>query len=535
MGNKNIAFDNMALDSINKGVQTVANTVGITLGPKGRNVILQKEYGPPLITNDGVTIAREIDLKDPALNIGAQLIKEVASKTNDIAGDGTTTATVLAGEMVKLGLVNAAAGANGILLRQGIELATNVAVEELKKLARPVDNHDSIKHVASISANNEMIGNFIADAVDKVGYSGVITTENSQTTNCSLKFVEGMQLRVGYLSPYMVSDVEKMEAVMENTYILLYDGRIDSIKDIMPILEKVVTKHKPIVIMADDYDNDTLSMLILNKMQNIINAVAVKSPGYGEQRKAILEDIAILTGGTVIKPEIGSTLEKAELSSLGIAKKITISKDTTIIVDGLGKAEDIENRKNFIASEMARETEVYDRELLNERLAKLGGGVAIIQVGSATEMAQKELKLRIEDSLNATKAAIEEGIVAGGGTALIQCIPIIDELITKLDGDIKTGAMIVRNALLKPLHLMASNSNISGDVAIKYVLNQNDGTGLNGMTGEYVNMIDAGIIDPVKVTRTALENAASMAATILTTGAVITKAETEKTDNTFKL
>lgn len=533
MSNKNISFDNIALNNINKGIQLVADAVGITLGPKGRNVILQKEYGGPLITNDGVTIAREINVSDPSIDIGVQLIKGVASNTNDIAGDGTTTATVLAGEMTKAGLVNIAAGANGILLRQGIERATKIVVEYLKQLAQPINDHDSIKNVASISANDELIGNLIADAVDKVGYHGVITTEDSKTSSCSLRCVEGMQLKTGYLSPYMISDPEKMEAVMENTYLLLYDGRIDRVKDILPILEQVVAKQSSVVIMADDYDNDTLSMLVLNKIKNIINAVAVKTPGYGEHRKAILGDLAALTGATVITPQLDSFLDKATLNDLGKAKKITISKDITTIVDGAGSDENIEIRKNSIKAEMERARDAHDSALLYERLAKLGSGVAIIQVGAATELAQKDIKLRIEDSLNATNAAIEEGIVAGGGTALIQCIPTLNEFIETLEGDIKTGAKIVRDSLTKPLHLMATNSGVSGDVAVKMILSDKTGLGLDGMTGEFVNMIENGIIDPVKVTRTALENAASMVSMVLTTGAVVTKAESDKMADAF--
>ena len=455
---KVILFDEEARKKIENGINTVAKVVGSTLGPRGRNVILDKAYGSPLITNDGVTIAKEIDLKDKFENMGAQLIKEVASKTNDIAGDGTTTATVLASIMVHEGIKNVAAGANGILLRKGIELATNNVVEQLKDMSQHIEGHEKIKQVASISANDDTIGELIATAMDKVGSSGIITVDDSQTSGCNLKFVEGLQFDKGYISPYMVTDVNSMEILYENALILLYDGKISQIKDLQTVLELSITKHQPLLIVADELEGEALTLAIVNKMRGVVDVVAVKSPGFGDRKVAMLEDIAILTGGTVISEKLGLKLENVTEDQLGKAKKIKITKDDTIIFEGAGISEEVDKRKNQIKQEIENSTSDYDKEKLNERLGKLSGGVAVIQVGAATETEQKELKLRIEDSLNSTKAAVAEGIVAGGGTALINCISKLNALIDSLTDDVKTGAVIVAKALEYPLETIAYNS-----------------------------------------------------------------------------
>ena len=533
---KVILFDEEARKKIENGINTVAKVVGSTLGPRGRNVILDKAYGSPLITNDGVTIAKEIDLKDKFENMGAQLIKEVASKTNDIAGDGTTTATVLASIMVHEGIKNVAAGANGILLRKGIELATNNVVEQLKDMSQHIEGHEKIKQVASISANDDTIGELIATAMDKVGSSGIITVDDSQTSGCNLKFVEGLQFDKGYISPYMVTDVNSMEILYENALILLYDGKISQIKDLQTVLELSITKHQPLLIVADELEGEALTLAIVNKMRGVVDVVAVKSPGFGDRKVAMLEDIAILTGGTVISEKLGLKLENVTEDQLGKAKKIKITKDDTIIFEGAGISEEVDKRKNQIKQEIENSTSDYDKEKLNERLGKLSGGVAVIQVGAATETEQKELKLRIEDSLNSTKAAVAEGIVAGGGTALINCISKLNALIDSLTDDVKTGAVIVAKALEYPLETIAYNSGLRGEVAVETVKKSPIGVGLDAVNRQYVSMIDNGIIDPVKVTRTALQNASSIAAMVLSTNAIVAaEPEKDKENNSCEL
>ena len=506
---------------IEKGINAVADAVAITLGPKGRNVILDKPYGSPLITNDGVTIAKEIELKNPYENMGAQLVKEVASKTNDVAGDGTTTATVLAREMVREGIKNIAAGANGILLRRGIEKATSAVVASLNTKACNVSDYDSISRVAAISANDENVGKLVADDMNVVGNTGVITLDDSKTSNCELKIVEGLQFDKGYLSPYMVSDPEKMEATLENACILIYDGKISAIQSVVGILEKVVAANSPLLIIAEEVENDALAALVINKMRGIVNVVAVKSPGFGDRRKAMLEDIAVVTGGTVITEQLGHKLENVTLDMLGKAGKVKVTKDDTVIVEGRGTEENIEARKNQIKAEMEASSSDYDREKLNERYAKLSGGVAIIQVGAATETEQKELKLRIEDALNSTKAAVAEGIVPGGGVALAHETSTVDNLLNELVDDEKTGAQIVKLALTAPLFNIATNAGLRGDVIVSDVMKADVNTGFDVMKMQLVDMIEAGIVDPVKVTKAALENAASIAAMVLTTDVII--------------
>ena len=516
---KDIKFSSDARASMMRGVDILADTVKVTLGPKGRNVVLEKSFGSPLITNDGVTIAKEIELEDHFENMGAKLVSEVASKTNDIAGDGTTTATVLTQAIVREGLKNVTAGANPIGIRRGIEAAVKVAVDELKSIARPVANKEAIAQVAAVSSRSEKVGEYISEAMEKVGNDGVITIEESRGMETELDVVEGMQFDRGYLSQYMVTDSEKMVADLENPYILITDKKISNIQDILPLLEEVLKTSRPLLIIADDVDGEALPTLVLNKIRGTFNVVAVKAPGFGDRRKAMLEDIAILTGATVITEDLGLELKDANMAALGQAAKVTVDKDSTVLVEGAGDADAIANRVNVIKSQLVSTTSEFDREKLQERLAKLAGGVAVIKVGAATETALKEMKLRIEDALNATRAAVEEGIVAGGGTALVNVISKVAEL--ELDGDEATGRNIVLRALEEPVRQIAFNAGYEGSVIIERLKNSEVGTGFNAANGEWVNMVEAGIIDPVKVTRSALQNAASVASLILTTEAVV--------------
>ncbi|HBT15700.1 MAG TPA: chaperonin GroEL [Firmicutes bacterium] len=521
MAGKQIIFTEEARHALERGVNKLAETVKITLGPKGRNVVLEKKYGSPTITNDGVTIAKEIELEDPFENMGAQLAKEVATKTNDIAGDGTTTATLLAQAMVREGMKNVAAGANPMILKRGMEKAVQTIVDEIQKISRPVDKKDAIAQVASISASDEEIGKLIAESMEKVGKDGVITVEESKTMGTNLEVVEGMLFDRGYISPYMVTDSERMEAVLEEPYILLTDKKITLIKDLLPILEKVVQKGKPLVIVSEDIEGEALATLVVNKLRGTLNVVAVKAPGFGDRRKAMLSDIAIVTGGQVISEDVGMTLENTTLEMLGEARQVKITKEETTIVDGKGSSQDIKNRISQIKLEIEDTTSDYDREKLQERLAKLAGGVAVIQVGAATETEMKEKKHRIEDALSATRAAVEEGIVPGGGVALLQISPILEELQKKETDDIATGISIVRKALSEPVKQIANNAGAEGSVIAEKVLNLSKGQGYNAMNGEFVDMIEAGIVDPAKVTRSALQNAASIAGMLLTTEALI--------------
>lgn len=516
---KDIKFSSDARASMMRGVDILADTVKVTLGPKGRNVVLEKSFGSPLITNDGVTIAKEIELEDHFENMGAKLVSEVASKTNDIAGDGTTTATVLTQAIVREGLKNVTAGANPIGIRRGIEAAVKVAVDELKSIARPVANKEAIAQVAAVSSRSEKVGEYISEAMEKVGNDGVITIEESRGMETELDVVEGMQFDRGYLSQYMVTDNEKMVADLENPYILITDKKISNIQDILPLLEEVLKTSRPLLIIADDVDGEALPTLVLNKIRGTFNVVAVKAPGFGDRRKAMLEDIAILTGATVITEDLGLELKDANMAALGQAAKVTVDKDSTVLVEGAGDADAIANRVNVIKSQLVSTTSEFDREKLQERLAKLAGGVAVIKVGAATETALKEMKLRIEDALNTTRAAVEEGIVAGGGTALVNVISKVAEL--ELDGDEATGRNIVLRALEEPVRQIAFNAGYEGSVIIERLKNSEVGTGFNAANGEWVNMVEAGIIDPVKVTRSALQNAASVASLILTTEAVV--------------
>jgi len=518
---KILIFGEEARRAMLRGIDKVADTVGVTLGPKGRNVVLEKKFGSPTITNDGVTIAKEIELEDVYENTGAQLVKEVASKTNDIAGDGTTTATVFARAIIAEGMKNVAAGANGMLMRSGIERAIDLVVDELKKKAISVKNRDKIAQVAAISANDRGVGQLIAEAMDKVGEDGVITVEDSQTVGTTLEMVEGLQFDKGYISPYMVTDPERMEVALDDAYILIHDGKISNIKDLLPTLEKVVQTGKPLLIISEDVEGEALATLVVNKLRGVMQVAAVKAPGFGDRRKAMLQDIAIVTGGQVVSEEIGIKLDSAEISMLGKAKKVRVTKEETTIVEGAGNSEEIRKRSSQIKKEIEDSTSEYDKEKLQERLAKLVGGVAVIQVGSATETEQKELKHRIEDALNATRAAVEEGIVAGGGVAPVSCIDALEKFVATLSGDERTGAVIVLKALTSPLHLIAENAGYQGDVVVEKVRNLKAGHGLNAATGEYVDMIEAGIIDPVKVTRSALQNAGSIAAMVLTTEAIV--------------
>jgi len=528
---KMLAFNEEARRALERGINKVADTVGVTLGPKGRNVVLEKKFGSPTITNDGVTIAKEIELEDPFENMGVQLLKEVASKTNDVAGDGTTTATILARAMINEGMKNVAAGANGMLMRRGIEKAVDVVVDELKKLAIPVKEKEKIAQVAAISANDKAVGELIAEAMEKVGEEGVITVEDSQTVGTTLEVVEGLQFDKGYVSPYMMTDAERMEASLEDAYILIHDGKISSVKDLIPLLEKVVQTGKPLLIIAEDIEGEALATLVVNKLRGVMQVVAVKAPGFGERRKAMLQDIAIVTGGQVISEDVGIKLENADLSMLGRAKKVRVTKEETTIVEGAGDPDAIRKRAAQIKAELEESTSEYDKEKLQERLAKLVGGVAVIQVGAATETEQKELKHRIEDALNATRAAVEEGIVAGGGVALLNASEALDKFIEELEGDERTGAMIVKKALTAPVYLIATNAGYQGDVVIEKVKSLKKGHGLNAATGEYEDLVKAGIIDPVKVTRSALQNAGSIAAMVLTTEALVADKPKKENEN----
>lgn len=516
---KEIQFSSDARSAMVRGVDILADTVKVTLGPKGRNVVLEKSFGSPLITNDGVTIAKEIELEDHFENMGAKLVSEVASKTNDIAGDGTTTATVLTQAIVREGIKNVTAGANPIGIRRGIETAVAAAVEALKNNAIPVANKEAIAQVAAVSSRSEKVGEYISEAMEKVGKDGVITIEESRGMETELEVVEGMQFDRGYLSQYMVTDSEKMVADLENPYILITDKKISNIQEILPLLESILQSNRPLLIIADDVDGEALPTLVLNKIRGTFNVVAVKAPGFGDRRKAMLEDIAILTGGTVITEDLGLELKDATIEALGQAARVTVDKDSTVIVEGAGNPEAISHRVAVIKSQIETTTSEFDREKLQERLAKLSGGVAVIKVGAATETELKEMKLRIEDALNATRAAVEEGIVSGGGTALANVIPAVATL--ELTGDEATGRNIVLRALEEPVRQIAHNAGFEGSIVIDRLKNAELGIGFNAATGEWVNMIDQGIIDPVKVSRSALQNAASVASLILTTEAVV--------------
>ncbi|MDR4888238.1 chaperonin GroEL [Fredinandcohnia sp. QZ13] len=516
---KEIKFSEDARRAMLRGVDALANAVKVTLGPKGRNVVLEKKFGSPLITNDGVTIAKEIELEDAFENMGAKLVAEVASKTNDVAGDGTTTATVLAQAMIREGLKNVTAGANPMVVRRGIEKAVTTAVEELKAISKPIEGKESIAQVAAISSDDKEVGQLIAEAMERVGNDGVITIEESKGFSTELEVVEGMQFDRGYASPYMVTDSDKMEAVLENPYVLITDKKISSIQEILPVLEQVVQQGKPLLLIAEDVEGEALATLVVNKLRGTFNAVAVKAPGFGDRRKAMLEDIAILTGGQVITEDLGLDLKSADITQLGRASKIVVTKENTTIVEGAGESDKIASRVNNIRVQMEETTSEFDKEKLQERLAKLAGGVAVIKVGAATETELKERKLRIEDALNATRAAVEEGIVSGGGTALVNVYNKVAAI--ELAGDEATGVNIVLRALEEPVRQIAHNAGLEGSVVVERLKNEEIGIGFNAATGEWVNMIDAGIVDPTKVTRSALQNAASVSAMFLTTEAVI--------------
>ena len=519
---KVIKFGEDARKSLLEGVNKLADTVKVTLGPKGRNVVLDRSYGSPLITNDGVTIAKEIELEDKFENMGARLVKEVSTKTNDVAGDGTTTATVLAQSMIKEGVKNVAAGADPMAVKRGIDKAVKVAVDELKTLSSEIKGKEDIARVASISANNEEIGSLIADAMEKVSKDGVITIEESKTSNTELNVVEGMQFDKGYVSPYMVTDTEKMEAVLDNPYILITDKKISNIQEILPLLENLMQQSGKLLIICDDIEQEALSTLILNKLRGVLNVVAVKAPGFGDNRKANLEDIAILTGGEVITSDLGFELKDVEISQLGRAKQVKVSKEDTIIVDGLGDKEKLSERINQIKTQIKETKSEYDKENLHNRLAKIAGGVAVIGVGAATELEMKEKKLRIEDALSATKAAVEEGIVAGGGTALINVIPKVNELTKSLENGEKLGTQIVLTALEEPVKQIARNAGLEPAVIVEKVKSSKVGVGFDAAKEEYVDMKQAGVVDPTKVTRSALQNAASIASMVLTTESLVT-------------
>lgn len=516
---KEILFNEEARRALGRGVDQLANAVKVTLGPKGRNVVLDKKFGSPTITNDGVTIARDIELPDPFENMGAQLVKEVATKTNDVAGDGTTTATVLAQAMIQEGMRNVAAGANPMILKKGIETAVKTLVEEIKKRSIKVSGKAEIAQVASVSAADEEIGGLIAEAMEKVGNDGVITVEESKGLQTALNVVEGMQFDRGYISPYMVTDPDRMEAVMDNPYILITDRKISAIADMLPTLEKVVKVGKELLIIAEDVEGEALATLVVNRLRGTFKAVAVKAPGFGDRRKAMLEDIAILTGGTVITEDMGRKLDSVELEDLGTARQVRITKDETTIIDGAGDKDVITKRVNQIRVQVEETTSDFDREKLQERLAKLSGGVAVIEVGAATEVEMKDKKLRIEDALNATRAAVEEGIVAGGGTTFIDIIPALNTL--KATGDVQTGINLVKRAVEEPLRQIAYNAGLEGSVVVEKVKNTEAGVGFNALTEEYIDMVKAGIVDPAKVTRSALQNAASIASLVLTTETIV--------------
>ena len=519
---KMIVYGEDARKKLQSGIDQLANTVKVTLGPKGRNVVLGKKFGAPLITNDGVTIAKEIELEDAFENMGAQLIREVATKTNDMAGDGTTTATLLAQAITREGLKNLSAGANPIVMRKGIEKAVEAAVAAIKENSVPVNGSDDIARVGTVSSGDASIGKLIAEAMEKVGTEGVITIEESKTAETGLDVVEGMQFDRGYISPYMVTDTDKMEAVLDDAYILITDKKISSIQEILPILEPVVKAGKKMMIIAEDVDGDALATLLVNRLRGNFNCVCVKAPGFGDRRKEMLQDIAILTGGTVISSQLNMELTETQLSDLGRCRQIVVTKDTTTIVDGAGEAEAIKARAHAIRSAIATTTSDYDREKLQERLAKLSGGVAVIKVGAQTEVAMKEQKLRVEDALNATRAAVEEGIVAGGGTAQVNAIAAVEKLVSKLSGDEKTGAKIIATALQAPIRQIAENAGVDGSVVYEKIRNSKKiGYGYNAYTEEFVDMISAGIVDPTKVTRSSLENAASISACVLTTESLV--------------
>ena len=518
---KEIKFAKDARASLEAGVNKLADTVKVTLGPKGRNVILDKKFGAPLITNDGVTIAKEIELEDKFENMGAQLVKEVATKTNDVAGDGTTTATVLAQAIIREGLKNVTAGSNPILLRKGIKKAVDVAVEELKKNSKEINTEEEIAQVGAISAGDEEVGKLIAEAMKTVGKDGVITIEESKSMVTELESVEGMQFDRGFVSAYMVNDVEKMEAVLENPYILITDKKISNIQEILPLLEELVQHGGKLLIIAEDLEGEALSTLVVNKLRGTFDVVAVKAPAFGDRRKAMLEDLAILTGGRFISTELGFDLKDVQLEMLGRAQTVKVNKETTTIVGGVGSKADIAHRINQIKMQIADSTSDFDREKLAERLAKLSGGVAVVKVGAATEVEMKERKLRIEDALNATKAAVQEGIVAGGGTAFVSAIPAVENLVASLDGEEKLGAQIIRRALEEPLRQIAVNAGLEGSVIIQNVINSESQIGFDALNEDYVNMIEAGIVDPTKVSRSALQNASSIASVFLTTEAAI--------------
>ena len=524
---KAVAFDVEARQGLKKGIDTVAQAVRITLGPKGRNVVLEKKFGAPTVTNDGVTIVREIELKDPWENTGAQLLREVATKTNDVAGDGTTTATLLAQTMITEGFRNVAAGANPMQLKLGIEKGVEAVVEEIKRLAVPVKGHDDVAHIAAISSQDEKIGELIAEAMDKVGKDGVITVEDSQGIGTELEVVEGMQFDRGYTSPYFVTNPDRMEAVLEDPYILITDRKISAIQDLLPVLEKVVQQGKPLLVVAEDVEGEAQATLIVNKLRGTFTAVAVKAPGFGDRRKAMLEDMAILTGGQVISEDIGLKLDQTRIEQLGTARRVTVNKDDTTIVEGAGKAADIQGRIKAIRAQIEETTSDFDREKLQERLAKLAGGVAVIKVGAATEVEQKEKKHRIEDALSATKAGVEEGMVAGGGVVLLKAQSVLDGHL-KLHGDQSTGVAIVRKALEEPLRQIAHNAGKEGSVVVEEVRKSKGAEGYDALNDKFVDMFKAGIVDPAKVTRSALQNAASIAAMVLTTEAVVTEIPEDK-------
>lgn len=516
---KKIVFNEDARRSLQRGVDALADAVKVTLGPKGRNVVLEKKFGAPLITNDGVTIAREIELEDAFENMGAQLVKEVATKTQDVAGDGTTTATLLAQAIVREGLKNVTAGANPMIIKRGIEKAVEAVVAHIKGMAVPVENKSAIAQVASISAADEEIGRLIADAMEKVGKDGVITVEESKTFGTELEVVEGMEFDRGYVSPYMVTDAEKMEAVLDEPYILITDRKISAIHDILPVLEKLVQRGKPLLIIAEDVDGEALATLVVNKLRGTFTCVAVKAPGFGDRRKAMLQDIAILTNGQVISEELGLELKGTDITMLGRARQVRVGKEETVIVEGYGSSEEIQKRVSQIRAQIEETTSDFDREKLQERLAKLAGGVAVIRVGAATEVEMKEKKLRIEDALAATRAAVEEGIVPGGGVALLASIPALDNVAA--EGDMKTGVDIIRRALEYPVRQIADNAGLEGSVIVGKAKEQPVGFGFDALNGRWVNMIEVGIVDPAKVTRSALQNAASIAAMVLTTETLI--------------
>lgn len=524
---KEIKYGAEARAALEKGVNQLADTVRVTLGPKGRNVVLDKSFGTPLITNDGVTIAKEIELEDGFENMGAQLIREVAAKTNDVAGDGTTTATVLAQAMVNEGMKNLAAGANPIVLRKGMKKATDAAVEAIANMSRQVTGKDQIAKVAAVSSGDEAVGNMVADAMEKVSKDGVITIEESKTMQTELDLVEGMQFDRGYISAYMATDMEKMEAVLDDPYILITDKKISNIQDLLPLLEQIVQSGARLLIIAEDIEGEALTTLIVNKLRGTFNVVAVKAPGYGDRRKEMLNDIAILTGGQVISDELGMDLKEATMDLLGRAKSVKVQKENTVIVDGCGDKKAIEDRVAQIKKQIEETTSEFDREKLQERLAKLAGGVAVIRVGAATETEMKEAKLRMEDALNATRAAVEEGIIAGGGSAYIHASKEVEKLIAGLDGDEKTGARVVLKALESPLYHIAANAGLEGSVIINKVKEAETGVGFDALNEKYVDMVKEGILDPTKVTRSALQNATSVAGTLLTTEAVVSNIKEE--------